>query len=339
MVFIGPVLENESPKDGETAKNQVLYKYFVKKYYKIFKVDTFYWKKNFIVIIKLLYSIIFLRKWMFIISISTISAYKLTKILYFFKIRKLSYFVIGDTLRENIDIGKFNTKYYNIYNKIFVESKKTVDFLIKHNFNNVEYLPNLKECNNLFEMTHKNYPDNNEIIKFVFLSRIIPEKGVLKIIEAVEILNTISLESKFKVSFYGPINNDFEKIFYNKIIKFDNIIYLGYLDLSQKKGYYELGNYDVLMFPTYWKGEGFPGVIIDAFICGLPIIASDWNINSEFVIEGYNGFLIKSKNTIELAEKMKYIIENPHLIKDLSYNAKEDSYKYDVNINLNKYFS
>ncbi|MFR3494185.1 MAG: glycosyltransferase [Blautia sp.] len=39
-----------------------------------------------------------------------------------------------------------------------------------------------------------------------------------------------------------------------------------------------LKNYDALLFPTYYEGEGFAGTIIDAFAAGLPVIASDWKV-------------------------------------------------------------
>lgn len=52
-----------------------------------------------------------------------------------------------------------------------------------------------------------------------------------------------------------------------------------------------LENSDVLIFPTHYEGEGCPGILVEALSAGLPIIASDWKYNSEFVEHGVNGFL------------------------------------------------
>ena len=30
-----------------------------------------------------------------------------------------------------------------------------------------------------------------------------------------------------------------------------------------------------MLFPTYWHGEGFPGIVIDAFVAGLLVVATD----------------------------------------------------------------
>jgi glycosyltransferase involved in cell wall biosynthesis len=44
-----------------------------------------------------------------------------------------------------------------------------------------------------------------------------------------------------------------------------------------------LPQYDVMLFPTYYAGEAFPGVFVDAFVAGIPVIASDWQDNPELI--------------------------------------------------------
>jgi len=77
-----------------------------------------------------------------------------------------------------------------------------------------------------------------------------------------------------------------------------------------------------MLFPTFWVGEGFPGIIIDAYIAGLPIIASDWNLNGEIIDEKETGFIIKKKDSIQLKDKMKYFIKNPEEIIRIGNNCK-----------------
>jgi len=79
-------------------------------------------------------------------------------------------------------------------------------------------------------------------------------------------------------------------------------------------GYQELSAFDMMVFPTYWQGEGFPGVIVDAFIAGLPVLASDWNLNSEVIEDGVTGLLFPAKDMIQLCDKMKYVIENRDIL-------------------------
>ncbi len=75
-----------------------------------------------------------------------------------------------------------------------------------------------------------------------------------------------------------------------------------------------------MLFPTYWKGEGFPGVIIDAFVAGLPVIATDWNMNTEIIEDGVNGFIIEPKSSAALAEKMQYVMQSRGELEKIRQN-------------------
>lgn len=78
--------------------------------------------------------------------------------------------------------------------------------------------------------------------------------------------------------------------------------------MLNKSGYDTLSTYDVMLFPTYWDGEGFAGVVLDANMVGLPIIASDWNMNKEVVQDGETGFIIPVHDHKALANRMKTFI-------------------------------
>lgn len=47
-----------------------------------------------------------------------------------------------------------------------------------------------------------------------------------------------------------------------------------------------------MLFPTYWKGEGFLGAIIDFYISGLPVITTDWNMNKEVFQDVETGLIV-----------------------------------------------
>ena len=144
---------------------------------------------------------------------------------------------------------------------------------------NAVYVPNSKP---IFSIRRQKR-DNRDFVKFIFLSRIHPDKGIREIIEACRILNKRNYQCNYCVDFYGAIENDLKNDFLSQISIFDNLQYMGILNLTDIKGYQQLSNYDVMLFPTYWDGEGFPGVVIDAYISGLPVIATEWNLNREVI--------------------------------------------------------
>ena len=85
-----------------------------------------------------------------------------------------------------------------------------------------------------------------------------------------------------------------------------------------------------MLFPTFWKGEGFPGVIIDAFVSGLPVIASDWNMNAEVVVDGENGFVIKANCVDALMDKMKYALMNKNQLIEIGKNNQLKAKNYHI---------
>lgn len=73
-------------------------------------------------------------------------------------------------------------------------------------------------------------------------------------------------------------------------------------------------DYYALLFPTYWKGEGFAGTIIDAFSAGLPVIATDWNCNGEVVEHMVSGILYPKEKIGDLETAITWTTENPEKV-------------------------
>jgi glycosyltransferase involved in cell wall biosynthesis len=91
-----------------------------------------------------------------------------------------------------------------------------------------------------------------------------------------------------------------------------------------------LADYDVLVLPTFWKGEGYPGVIIEAFCAGVPVIATSLDGIKEIVSHGKNGLLVQPKNVAELAGAMRSITMACY--PEFSKNAKKSFQQFDSSI-------
>ena len=60
---------------------------------------------------------------------------------------------------------------------------------------------------------------------------------------------------------------------------------------------------------------------MDAFIAGLPVIASNWNMNMEIIKQGETGLIIPPKDVYSLSMAMKKLIDHPELLNNFSKNA------------------
>lgn len=325
VLFIGAINENSLPGGGEEYKNQLIISKLKNEDVYLNYFDTINWKKSIVFLFRLLWNVLFVNYDNIIISASSVSTYRLLNVLYFVrrnKLKKVSYFVIGGYFPDAIISGRFKSSRYIGLNSIVVEGRYLKNKLMDHIPNvNIEVCPNFKEFSDF------NFPEKaaSPQFRFLFIGRISASKGILDIIKAANIIRNERPELDFVVDFYGPIEEEFE---FDQICK-----YRGYLNFRESPNlvYQELNTYDCLLFPTKWQGEGFPGVIIDAYIAGLPVIASDWNMNTEIIREGENGFIIPPNDIGSLSAKMIWLMGNRNQCLEIGLKNREVAKMYNIN--------
>ena len=318
ILFIGAINRKNLPIGGEEYKNQLLVKHF-EKFHTLNLIDTHQWRKRPVILLRLWWQLYFKSYDRVLISASSISAYRLVKLIswndYLSSITV--YFVIGGYFPQGIKEKVFKVRSYNSLRRIVVQGDKMKQDLIQYGVKtSIEVLPNFKD----FPEIEKKKMKQSTIVRFVFLSRVHPDKGISDIVNAVKILKQRGVDN-FDVTFYGPVEQSYTEHF--QTLLSDKLHYGGILDLmdDSKKAYETLSSYDVMLFPTYWKGEGFPGVIIDAFVAGLPIIATDWNMNREVLVDDEDSIIIPVKNPGSLAEAMYRFIVDVNLIRGMGNNS------------------
>ena len=84
----------------------------------------------------------------------------------------------------------------------------------------------------------------------------------------------------------------------------------------------------MLLFPTFYAGEGLAGTLIDAMCTGLPVIATDWHNNNEIITHGNNGFLVPIQDCESIAEILCNIALSPHKLLSIRKNCIKHATKY-----------
>lgn len=328
LIFIGPILQGQLAQGGDTMKNQLFLQRFSQVYDSVIAIDTFGWKKQPWVFIQLVWTLLIHRKTPVVISANPGSADTLIKFIHAIGLDKnVVYWVVGGSFHDMIAEGRFSKKHYKNLKAILVQGQSMADSLSKNGLNNAQYVPNSKIINRL---ATKN-PKTDNITHFVFLSRVEESKGCKLIFDSVDALNEQGYKKRFDVMFYGKMSEDsaFANYFDKAISEHDETRYGGLLNLREEKNYDVLAQYDVMLFPTFWHGEGFPGIVIDAYIASLPIIATDWNLNKDVVKEGETGWIIPTHDAKSLTERMKYAIEHPEIVAEMSVNSGKLALQYD----------
>lgn len=171
----------------------------------------------------------------------------------------------------------------------------------------------------------------NELPKepiFLMIARIIKEKGVFEFAEAARNVRKDYPEARFIL--LGGYDISIGAIKPKQLAPFiedGSIEFPG--EAKDVLPYFKEAQ--IFVLPTYYR-EGLPRTILEAMAMARPIITTDWLGCRDAVKDGVNGFLTEPKNHIELANKMKILIENNSLAESMSENSyifcKE---KYDVN--------
>ena len=106
----------------------------------------------------------------------------------------------------------------------------------------------------------------------------------------------------------------------------DHIDFLGIIEGEDKEVL--LLQSDIFVFPTYYRYEGQPAVVVEAMAAGLPIITTDQGGIRDMVIHGENGFFVEAQNPGSIAETALMLIENRKL-RDQMRNTNRKRFKKD----------
>ncbi len=150
---------------------------------------------------------------------------------------------------------------------------------------------------------------------FVFLGRVVRDKGINELIYAFKNLN----RRNSKLLIVGPYENELSPLLPEtkyEIDKNENIIHVGYQE--DVRPYLAIS--DVLVFPSY--REGFPNAVIQAVAMGLPAIVTNINGCNEIIKEKENGIIIPTKDHEALKNAMHYLLENPEEVKRMGVQTR-----------------
>lgn len=159
--------------------------------------------------------------------------------------------------------------------------------------------------------------EQHEGFTFVFVGRIVRDKGINELVSAFDRLHQEHGDTKLVL--VGSREDHLDPVLpetLKRIEQGDGIDYVG--RQSDVRPFY--ANADALVFPSY--REGFPNVVIEAGAMGLPSIVTDINGSREIILDGENGVIIPSRDEESLYRAMKRFVENPDEVKAIAANAR-----------------
>ena len=166
---------------------------------------------------------------------------------------------------------------------------------------------------------------------FLFIGLLNWRKGIDLLIQAAHLLRDKPL--RFLIVGHGPQESIFKKEI-QKLKLDDRVQFMG--NTTKVGLFYSLS--DVFILPS--RGEGLPGVIMEAMAYGKPIIASNIPCIPELVTENYNGQLFQDGNVLDLVNKIeKAINEGDFSTREKGENSLKKIQEFDWEKVKNQYLS
>ena len=153
--------------------------------------------------------------------------------------------------------------------------------------------------------------------RLLFLSLLQPEKGLPELVAAAS-----RFPPGVRLSVFGP-EYGFDPAVIDRL---PNAAYGGIVPPTQVPEVMEA--HDALVLPTRYAGEGYSGVVIEAFQMGLPAIVTRHPSLNELVTEGGNGMLVSPGSVESLVDAVSRLCSDDALFRRLRDGARQTGERY-----------
>jgi glycosyltransferase involved in cell wall biosynthesis len=154
----------------------------------------------------------------------------------------------------------------------------------------------------------------SDIVRFLYVGRIHPQKGIDVIIDAAE---RLARQRRFSLTIVGGGPDESRLTARCELMTWCK--FTG--NVPQQEVSNLMNSHDLLLLPSVWL-ENSPGVAIQALGIGLPVIGSNIGGIPELVDKGVNGALVEPGNVSAWTTAMCDIIDTPDMLKLWRANAR-----------------
>jgi len=171
----------------------------------------------------------------------------------------------------------------------YFETRELVEYFAEYN-PETRWFPNYRPVSN---------DESPELFqgRFIFVGHVKREKGLDEILALGPLL-----PKGWLVDIYGPLSG-----YKPEKLSVSNIRYQGVLQPECVASV--IANYNVLLLPTFYEGEGYPGVVLEAYSVSAPVVVTRWRALSEIVDESC-GALIEPHNALDLLRGMQDVAKD-----------------------------
>jgi glycosyltransferase involved in cell wall biosynthesis len=213
---------------------------------------------------------------------------------------------------------------------IFFQNKENKELLTKKEIikGNHKIIPGSGV--NLNHYSLLDYP-SDDIINFLFISRVMKEKGIDQYLEAATYIKGKYPNTVFHIVGFceGAYEDKLKEMHEKGIIKYHG-------KQNDVRVFQKISHCTI--HPTYYP-EGMSNVLLESAACGRPIITTNRAGCREIIDNGINGFLVEQQNSQDLIDKIeKFIRLDDKEKKEMGLNGRRKVVKeFDRGIVISSY--
>lgn len=166
---------------------------------------------------------------------------------------------------------------------------------------------------------HRFTKDDHSIFRFLFIGRIVGDKGINELVDAFFRLNQEFPDTE--LSLVGTFESELDSLTpetMNSIKGNSSILVREWIVGDELVMEYAVA--DCYVHPSY--REGFPNTVLEAGAMGLPCIVTNINGSNEIIEDGKNGIIVPVKDADALYEAMKRILIDKEMRGQMAASAR-----------------
>lgn len=342
VLLIGPI---PPPITGNSLANQIIIENITKHsdQYSIDSINTSYHSLENLGKFSIRKVLFYTKMYRYILKILNADIVYLTPGLTFFGIVKNAPFIylariLGKEIIVHIHSNHLHREYKqsSYWKRIIIKSILSrankgivLSNSLKHNLTPFINEKNIYELFNFVEdeLFTKQPELHLDYLRILYISNLIPEKGIFDLLDALLILKKQNI--KFTAQIAGAIDKAHKSKIQEKLDALaDNVTYLGIIKGEQKREAFLSGN--VFILPTYHYIEGQPIAILEAMATANVVLTTNHAGIPDIFEDGINGYYVQKKSPTDIAEKFIKIsnkLDDHKNIMKHNQNVAEEKYR------------
>ena len=148
------------------------------------------------------------------------------------------------------------------------------------------------------------------------VGRLTAQKGMRYFIDAAAIVSETHPQARFFIVGDGEEKDNLQKLVQSKKLE-KKVFFLGYRSDIQNV----MSQLDLIVLSSLW--EGLPLTPIEAYSVGKTVIGTAVDGTPEIIRDGVDGYLVERCNSVQLSDKMDYLLKHPQIREELERQAQK----------------